>query len=220
MDGIRPVMSAALILPQHAYAEFRIKAQEALFRSKIVIKDTMAQFQKQFGRGYGNGLVVPYKCEDADVLMISYGGLAVQMEDAIDKARELGYKAGALRLRTYRPFPTEDILEYIKKFQVVGVFDRAVAFGSPAGGAVSSDIKAVCQGDAKARQATIVPFVGGLGGRDVTLDEQVEQIKILIELKEKGELPARKHKMWGTYWTGLITGQMNEIPEEEFFGDI
>jgi len=207
-------------MPQHAYAEFRIKAKEAQRRSKDVIKDTMAKFQKQFGRGYGNGLVVPYKCEDADVLMISYGGVAKQMEDAVDKVRELGYKAGALRLRTYRPFPTEDILAYIKKIPVVGVVDRAIAFGSPTGGAVSSDIMAVCQRDPKARQATIVPFVGGLGGRDMTLDEQIEQIKILIELKEKGEMPTKKNKMWGTYWTGLITGQMNEIPEEEFFGDI
>lgn len=220
VDGARPVMSGALIMPQHAYSEFRIKAHEAQRRAKDVIKDTMAKFQKQFGRGYGNGLVVPYKCKDADVLMISYGGVAKQMEDAVDAARELGYKAGALRLRTYRPFPTEDILTYIKKIPIVGVVDRAIAFGSPTGGAVSTDIMAVCQRDPKARQATIVPFIGGLGGRDMTLDEQIEQIKILIEIKEKGEMPSKKNKMWGTYWTGLITGQMNEIPEEEFFGDI
>ena len=99
--------------------------------------------------------------------------------------------------------------------------ERALAFGSPTGGAVSTDIMAVCQRDPEARSANIVPFIGGLGGRDVFLDEQIDQIKILYELKEKGEVPDRKYKMWDTFWTGLITGDKKvAVKNEEYFGDI
>ncbi len=221
VDGDRPIMSNALIMPQSFYSEFRIKIHEAQLKAKAVIKNTMADFKKHFGRGYGNGLVVPYKCDDAEVLLLGYGGIALQAEDAVDKARELGYKAGALRLRTYRPFPSEDLLEYVKKIPYVAVMERALSFGSPTGGAVSTDLMAVCQRDPKARNAHILPFIGGLGGRDVLLEEQLDQIKILYELKDKGEVSDRKYKMWDTYWTGLITGE-KKLPAqpEEYHGDI
>ena len=221
VDGERPIMSNALIMPQSFYTEFRIKIHEAQMKALPIIKDTMAEFEKSFGRCYGNGLVVPYKCEDAEVLLLGYGGNALQAEDAVDKAREQGYKAGALRLRTYRPFPKEDLLHYIKKIPYVAVMERALAFGSPTGGAISTDIMAICQRDPKVRNANIIPFIGGLGGRDVFLDEQIDQIKILYELKEKGEVPDRKYKMWDTFWTGLITGDKKvEIENQEYFGDI
>ena len=221
VDAERPMMAGALIMPQNFYAEFRIKAHEAQLKALPVIKDTMAEFEKRFGRSYGNGLVEPYMADDADVLLIGYGSIAKQAEDAVDTLRKQGYRAGALRVRTYRPFPAEDILHYIKKTKVVGVMDRGIAFGSPTAGALSTDIMAVCQRYESTRDAQIVPFIGGLGGRDITYDEQIEQFKILFELKETGEAPKKPYKMWGTYWTGLITGP-DKVPQgdEEYFGDI
>jgi len=221
VDSDRPMMAGALIMPQNFYAEFRIKAHEAQLKALPVIKETMKEFERHFGRSYGNGLVVPYKADDADVLLIGYASIAKQAEDAVDTLRAQGYKAGCLRVRTYRPFPTEDILFYIKKCKVVGVMDRAIAFGSPTAGPLSTDVMAVCQRYESTRDATVVPFIGGLGGRDITYDEQIEQFKILFEIKEKGEAPKKPYKMWGTYWTGLITGS-DKVPqgEEEYFGDI
>lgn len=221
VDSERPIMSAALIMPQDEYGEFRIKVHEAQQASKQVIKDTMNDFEKKFGRGYGNGLVEPYQCDDADVIILGYGGLALQMEDAIDSAREQGYKVGSLRIRTYRPFPSEDILEHISKAEVVGVVDRAMAMGGPTGGPLSSDVMAACHRSKKAQHIPIVPFIGGLGGRDVTYDQQLDQIKVLYELKETGQLPQRKYQMWGSYWTGLKTGGKKPRQEDQvYFGDI
>lgn len=221
VDGDRPLMEGALIMPQGYYAEYRVKCQEGLIRAKRIIKETMTLFQQKFGRSYGNGLVVPYKTEDAEVLLIAYGTLAKQAEDAVDQAREQGYKAGVLRLRTYRPFPTEDILEYARKIAYIGVIDHAITYGNPTAGPVSTDVMAVCQRDPKARKSHIVPFIAGLGGRDVKLEEQIDQIKVLYELKETGKEPQRDHKLWGTYWTGLIMGNRKDIPDADlYFGDI
>jgi pyruvate/2-oxoacid:ferredoxin oxidoreductase alpha subunit len=212
VDADRPMMHGNLIMPQGFYTEFRMKIQEAQIKAKDIIRRATLDFENHFKRSYGNGMVVPYKMNDAEVMLISVGGLGAQAEDAVDVMREQGYKAGALRLRTYRPFPTEDLLEYVKKVPYVGVLDRGTAFGSPTGGPISTDLRATCQPDPIAKDAKIIPLIGGLGGREVSLDEQVGMFKRLFEYKEKGVEPSTKEKIFGTFWTGIITNsQANGI---------
>jgi pyruvate/2-oxoacid:ferredoxin oxidoreductase alpha subunit len=157
------------------------------------------------------------------VLLIGVGGLAKQSEDAVDLLRKQGYKAGVVRVRTYRPFPVEDLLQYTRKVPYIGVVDRSTAFGSPTGGPLSTDIMAICHRDPASKDTHILPFIAGLGGRDVTIEEQVEQFKALYEFKEKGKEPLRKERLFGTYWTGIVT-QRKSCPEDmgntEYWGDI
>jgi pyruvate ferredoxin oxidoreductase alpha subunit len=128
------------------------------------------------------------------------------MESVIDKLRQEGIKAGILRLRTYRPFPVTEIAESVKNAKIIGVIDRDTAFGSPTGGAISSDVRASLQNDPLTRNLRVVPFINGLGGRDVTQQQQMEQIKLVIEAYEKGELPKTDELMGSTYWTGSTGG--------------
>jgi 2-oxoisovalerate ferredoxin oxidoreductase alpha subunit len=230
MDAERPMMHGNLIMPNGFYSEFRLKIHEAQMNAKQKIRDTAAEFAKKFGRSYGNGMIVPYKADDAEVLLISVGGLAAQAEDVVDLMRDNGYKAGAVRLRTYRPFPTEDLLAWVKKVPYVGVVDRGTAFGNPTCGAISTDLRAVCQNDKDCRDAHIVPFIGGLGGREVTIEQQIEQFRILFEYKEKGIEPTTDEKLFGTFWTGLLKKKngnggskgvcaTNDIIED-YYGDV
>jgi pyruvate ferredoxin oxidoreductase alpha subunit len=127
------------------------------------------------------------------------------MELAVDSLRKEGHKVGMIRLRTYRPFPSEELVNAVKNAKIIGVVDRATAFGSPTGGPISSDVRAALQNDPKTRDMSVVPFINGIGGRDVLLEEQKEQFKILLEVLEKGEYPKTKDLMEGsTYWTGTI----------------
>ena len=41
--------------------------------AKKVIKEVNADFQKWFGRSYGNGLVEEYKCDNVDAVLVSMG---------------------------------------------------------------------------------------------------------------------------------------------------
>ncbi len=50
--------------------------------------------------------------------------------------------------------------------------------------------------------ARILPMINGLGGREVTLEQQKVQLKMLIKLNETGELP--KDMLYGTFWDGLL----------------
>ena len=200
IDPNRPLMHGNLIMPSGFYSEFRMKIHDAMIKSKLKIKAVAKEFEKTFGRSYGNGLIQEYKMDDADVAMLNYGDLALQMEEAVDQVREEGYKVGMVKLRHFRPFPVEDIIEVAKKVKILGVIDRATAFGSPTGGPVSSEVKTALH-ETKGT-AMIFPMMNGLGGREVTLEQQKEQLKILIKINETGELP--EDLLHGTLWHGKL----------------
>ncbi len=200
IDPNRPLMHGNLIMPSGFYSEFRMKIHDAMIKSKLKIKAVAKEFEKTFGRSYGNGLIQEYKMDDADVAMLNYGDLALQMEEAVDQVRKEGYKVGMAKLRHFRPFPVEDIIEVAKKVKILGVIDRATAFGSPTGGPVSSEVKTALH-ETKGT-AMIFPMMNGLGGREVTLEQQKEQLKILIKINETGELP--EDLLHGTLWHGKL----------------
>ena len=200
MDPKRPMMFGNLIMPSGFYLEFRLKIHDAFIRAKERIKSVTKEFEKVFGRNYGNGLIQEYNIDNADVGVIIYGDLALQMEQAVDDLRTEGYKVGMVKLRHFRPFPTEDIVKVAKKVKLLGVIDRATAFGSQTGGPVSCEVKTALhetQGT-----ATILPMINGLGGREVTLEQQKNQLKTLVKFNDTGELP--KDTIHGTLWDGLL----------------
>ncbi|MHA1689655.1 MAG: pyruvate ferredoxin oxidoreductase [Promethearchaeota archaeon] len=201
IDPDRPMMFGNLIMPSGFYMEFRIKIHDAHIRAKEKIKTTAKKFKEVFGRDYGNGLVQEYRMNGAEIAVINYGDLALQMEEAVDRAREEGFKVGSVKLRYFRPFPTEDVIRIAKKVKVLGVIDRATAFGSQTGGPVSGEVKAALQGIQGT--AEVIPIINGLGGREVSLNQQVEQLKMLSHYKETGELSQGK-MIHGTIWDGLL----------------
>ncbi len=201
IDPERPLMFGNLIMPSGFYMEFRMKIHDAQIRAKEKIKQTAREFEKTFGRSYGNGLIQEYRMEDAKVAILNYGDLALQMEEAVDQVREEGYKVGAVKLRYFRPFPSEEIMNIAKKLEVLGVVDRATAFGSYTGGPVSGEVKSVLHDLEESPK--IVPIINGLGGREVSLDQQMEQLKALVHFKETGELPKEK-MIHETLWDGLL----------------
>ncbi|MFW9946259.1 MAG: pyruvate ferredoxin oxidoreductase [Candidatus Odinarchaeota archaeon] len=200
VDPKRPMMFGNLIMPSGFYQEFRLKIHDAHIRAKEKIVKIAKEFNQVFGRSYGNGLIQEYKMDNAEVGMIIYGDLALQMEDAVDQVREEGYKVGMVKLRHFRPFPTEDIIGVAKKVKLLGVVDRATAFGSQTGGPVSCEVKSALH-DTKGT-AKILPIINGLGGREVTLEQQKNQLKKLIKFNDTGELP--KDTIHGTLWDSLL----------------
>ncbi|TXT56225.1 MAG: Pyruvate synthase subunit PorA [Promethearchaeota archaeon] len=198
IDPDRPMTHGNLIMPEGYYMEYRMKIHDAMIKAQQKIKEVAKEFEEKFGRSYGNGLIEEYKLEDADVALLNYGGLALQAEQAVDELREEGYKVGCVKLRYIRPFPTEEILKVSKKVEVLGVVDRGTAFGSPTGGPVSSEVKTALHNQDVS--TTILPIITGLGGREVSVSNQKDQLKILMKIKETGEMPS--DLLYGTLWHG------------------
>lgn len=200
IDPKRPMMFGNLIMPSGFYYEFRMKIHDAFIRAKEKIKEVAIEFEKTFGREYGNGLIQEYHLNDAKIGVVIYGDLALQMEQAIDDLREEGYKVGMVKLRHFRPFPVEDIIDSVKKVDIIGIIDRATAFGSQTGGPVSCEVKSALHGTEV--KTKVLPIINGLGGREVSLEQQKNQLKMLVKLEETGELP--NDILHGTLWDGLL----------------
>ena len=105
-----------------------------------------------------------------------------------------------IKLRHFRPFPVQDIINSVKKVSTIGVIDRATAFGSQTGGPVSCEVKSALHEIEGA--PSVLPIINGLGGREVSLEQQKKQLKMLVKLNETGELP--KDVIHGTLWDGLL----------------
>jgi len=105
-----------------------------------------------------------------------------------------------VKLRHFRPFPVEEIINAVKKVDLIGVIDRGTAFGSQTGGPVSCEVKSALHEIEDAPM--VLPIINGLGGREVSLEQQKNQLKMLVKLEEAGELP--KDIIHGTLWDGLL----------------
>lgn len=204
LDPDNPITHGNLLMPQQEYLDFRFMIHDSMMKSKKVIKKTIKEFKKSFNRNY-SGLVEKYKCKDADVVLISYGALAEQSKIAIDELRGKGKKVGLFKLRYIRPFPNEELLELFNSgVKVIGIADQATAFGNPTGGPISTEVMSLL-GQTK-RKIRVLPYVWGLGGRDVTVDEQINVFHQLIRLKNKNEYPTDDTFQHGSVWVGLKTG--------------
>lgn len=147
-----------------------INHHERINGSKKIIKDVDEEFGKLFGRSYG-GLFEEYKCEDADAVIIAMGTIASTARPAITKMQEEGYKVGLIKLKTFRPFPIEELREVAKKYKAIGVIDRNVCLGS--GGVVFTELRGAIY-DLEDRPV-VLGFHTGMAGEEVT-PEKIKHI--------------------------------------------
>jgi pyruvate ferredoxin oxidoreductase alpha subunit len=174
----------------HGYMELRYLLQEALRKSRETIVKVGQEFGELAGRSYAN-MVWENRLDDADVVIVAMGSLAMEAIVAADMLREAGHKAGVLGLRVFRPFPKEDVVKALEKSRLIVVFDKNVSYGLE--GATCSEIKAALYGSSA--RAVIRNFIVGLGGRDVKARELAEAVnRSLLSVKEGGL--AREYPEW------------------------
>jgi len=97
--------------------------------------------------------------------------------------RREGKEVGLLKLRLWRPFPFAELRQAVKDAEVLIVLDRAISFGGP-GGPVYSEVKSALYSEAK--KPKVIGFVGGLGGRDISMVGFEEMINRGIEIARTG----------------------------------
>jgi pyruvate/2-oxoacid:ferredoxin oxidoreductase alpha subunit len=169
----------------HGYMELRYLLQEALQNSRETIIKVGQEFGELFGRSYAN-MFWENRLDDADVVIVAMGSLAMEAIVAADILREAGHKVGVLGLRVFRPFPKADVAKALKKSRLVVIFDKNISYGLE--GATCSEIKSALYGSSV--RAVIRNFIVGLGGRDVKAREMVDAVnKSLLSMKE-GDLNA------------------------------
>jgi 2-oxoisovalerate ferredoxin oxidoreductase alpha subunit len=179
-----------------SYMENRYFAHKSMKSLGEVLNQVDVEFKQKFGRSHG-GLIEEYRCDDAEIVMLSMGTLAAQARAAVDEMRSEGYKVGAAKLRVFRPFPSFELRQLAKRVKGLTIVDRNISYGS--GGAVFTEAKAALYG-AKT-QPLVLGFIAGLGGRDITPAHQKRMFEETAETIEKGEL--KEEERWFNLKAGV-----------------
>jgi len=140
---------------------------EAVLKIEEVLKETMDSFEKTFGRRYGNGMIEPYKMEDAECAIIAMGTIAGTCKAAVDKMQAEGKKVGLIKLRSFIPFPVNDFQKWAKKLEGFAVVDRSICPGK--GGPVFGKLRDSLY-DLEEKPVTL-QFHAGLGGKEVRVHD-------------------------------------------------
>ena len=148
--------------------EIRRQTAGAMERASTVIPEVYAQFEKVFGRHYGNPFFEEFETEDAEIVLVGMGTLSTPVKVAIRAMRKEGKKVGFVRVRWFRPFAAEELAKCLGRFSAVGIIDRDFSLGSPyLSGVLATEVRAAMYPTAK--RPPMLDFICGLGGREVTV---------------------------------------------------
>jgi len=160
--------------PEHNYI-FKYKEHIGMKNAVSVIREAEEKFSEIFGRRY-SGLIDTYRTEDADYIIITLGSIAGLCRETTDKLHKNGIKAGVLRIRYMRPFPTKEIAEAVKNAKAVAVLEKDISFGNE--GTVFTNVNSALHTEKVS--VSSYNFIGGLGGRNISASD-IENIYSEIE---------------------------------------
>lgn len=155
--------------------EFKVKQELDMQNSVNTIEAVDKEYGDMFGRYYG-GMIEEYKCDDAEVLLITTGSVTGTARIVVDAMREDGKKVGLLKLRYLRPFPSEKIAKAGNKVKALGVVDKNISFGYE--GTIFTNVNSALVQNKNIPHT--LNFIGGLGGRDITKENIREMFDSLI----------------------------------------
>jgi pyruvate ferredoxin oxidoreductase alpha subunit len=171
LDPENPVSMGEYALPD-TYQDFRQDVHNDNLAAKGKIVETDNEFKQMFGRGYG-GLLEGYKNEDADYIFLAMGTVVGNAKEAVDELRAKGKKAGAVKVRSFRPFPEEEVRKVLEGKKHIAVFEKSYSLGSfaPLYSEVVNSLYSL------KKRPIVSSFIGGLGGKDVPVNRLVEIFK-------------------------------------------
>ena len=182
-----PLTFPAEIAPADpVFAEYRYKHCAAMQRAKQKWDEIDREFEAAFGRSYG-GQIEQYRTEDAEIILVTMESTTGTARVVVDSKRNEGLKVGLIKIRMFRPFPRERLIEALRGKKAIGVIDRHVCFGWNCGQCfielkpVLSDLEA---------PLPLVGFIDGMGGADITT-EHIERAVDIINAAAQGK-PAKE----------------------------
>jgi pyruvate/2-oxoacid:ferredoxin oxidoreductase alpha subunit len=187
LDTAHPCGFGPLVAPSD-YMEMRYHIAMAMEEALGRFDEVEAAFAAQFNRRYGP--VEAIDCEDADIVFITTGTVTSTCRLVLQDLRARGEKVGILKLKLFRPFPSEKIREKLKSAKKVAVVDRNFSFG--ASGIFAQEVRAaLCN---MPDHPPVFGYVAGIGGRDVT----PELLEAIYWQTKNSDVPQKE-----SVWMGL-----------------
>lgn len=176
---------------QDVLMEYRYAMMVAQEKAKDKIRSVAKEYREVFGNFDGD-LLDTHCTEDAEVVVVAMGSMVSTIRAAVDELRSEGRKVGLVKVRTFRPFPRNEIITACGKAPVVAVLDKSLSVNS--GGILATEVKSAFYGGSS--QPVIVPFIAGLGGKEVNR-------RVIKEIVDIASRAAEKQGAQETVWMGL-----------------
>jgi pyruvate ferredoxin oxidoreductase alpha subunit len=171
--------------PPQSFIKMRMGLEEAHQRAKKVIEAVDKDYKRRFGRGY-DGLLEEYNCEGAEAVIMTMGSMTGTVRDVVDIMRAKGKKIGLIKMRGFRPFPTEELQKIAPKYKALAVVDRNNSFGSAGGGIVSMETARALY--SVPDRPLLLNFHVGLSGTDVTMRQIEYMCNETLKAAETGKV--------------------------------
>ena len=171
-----PIAVGAYATPVSYMESKRLQAQ-AMIDAKDVIRKVGAEFGEMTGRSYE--LIEKYMMDDAEQAIIIVGSSAGTAKAAVNELRAQGKKVGLIKIRSFRPFPAEDIADALKGVKAFAAMDKDDSFNAHCGPIYAETCAALYAHGVLAPRG--INYIYGLGGRDV----RVESIKTVFAELDK-----------------------------------
>jgi pyruvate ferredoxin oxidoreductase alpha subunit len=163
------------------YFEHKIPQIKAMQRAPEVIQRVAKEFARLTGREYD--LVEGYMTDDAERIIVALGSTCGTAKTVVDGLRAGGEKVGLLKIRSFRPFPYDEVRKALAGAKAVAVLDRSMSFGAQSG-PVLIEVRSALY------HHSTVPtrgYIYGLGGRDISMENIGQAFEELKELVSSGK---------------------------------
>jgi len=187
MDPANPLMSG-VVQNQDSYMKGKIAQRWYYQKVEPALENAFAEFYRKTGRQYD--FLEPYRCDDAEYILVGMGCYMETAKAAVDYMREeMGIAAGCLTVFVFRPFPAQQIVKALRDCRALTVFERMDDPLSTTGNHLTREIKAAfCDAmtgqngqDRGDRVPRIYGASAGLGSRDVRPGDILATFQNMIE---------------------------------------
>lgn len=182
--GVDPLTGGSGGIGPSLFVRYRKGSCKGMQNALRVITEVHEEWGRKIGRSYAP-LVEEYRLDDAECAIVTIGGMTGAAKEAVDMARDTGKKVGLIKIKTFRPFPLQAMIQALSKVKAVGVVDRSVSFGWNAGPVYQETLSALYH---LKERIPAISFIGGLAGADITEHDFVRVIETTAQALT-GEVP-------------------------------
>jgi pyruvate/2-oxoacid:ferredoxin oxidoreductase alpha subunit len=174
-----PAYLANVVSPSQ-FMQYRQRSFDDMEKARPVIEETDREYRQVVGRGYG--MLEAVETEDAEIVLVTSGAMTSTARVAIQSLRERGHRAGLLKIKAFRPFPTREVQEVLKTVPKVAVIDRNISIGKE--GIFCQELKSALY--PLAHRPVVSGYIAGLCGADVSPD-MIENLTLETLHRDKPE---------------------------------
>lgn len=150
-----------VLAPPDYYTEFEFDKDFSILHAEDVLTQSFNEFKVTFGRDYAN--LETFGLDGAKIVLLCMGSMAGTTRAVVRALRSENVPIGFIKVKTFRPFPKDEITNLLQGAEAIGVIDRDISFGS--GGALGQEVlRSIYSLNS---HPIVYNFIAGLGGRDV-----------------------------------------------------